>query len=345
MLHIILLILKITGILLLCILGILLLAFCCVLFVPLRYRIEVLREEGEGKPPFSVRIRITWLLHLINVFLCYPAEVYVRARIFLFTVFRIPEKEKKGKKTGKQKDKDDRTDGGREGTAGPEGAQTGGKDEDAGNAERDALAATKTEGDRQTTPAGPEAAEDAAAVEAQADGAAQSREPSGLIGRWIGKLRELIDKLREIFRKIRTAVENIQYTIRHFCDKIKSALDNIQYYREVVESEAFHHSWLLCRKQAGALLREIKPDRFEAELVIGTEDPAVTGEFLAVCGMLYTFMGQNVRIVGDFERAHVEGYVYMKGAVHVFPFLCAAVKVYWNKDIRTLIKLFKKEAV
>ena len=61
--------------------------------------------------------------------------------------------------------------------------------------------------------------------------------------------------------------------------------------------------------------------------------------------MLYPLMGQNVRVLGDFERAHIEGYVYMKGRIHAFPFLCAAAKVYWNKDIRTLMKLFKKEAV
>lgn len=324
MLHIILLILKITGILLLCILGILLLAVCCVLFVPLRYRIEVSREEGEGKPPVNVRVKITWLLHLINILLCYPADVYVRVRIFLFTVFRMPKKEKKGKKSE---------------------TQIGEKDEDAVKTENGVLAPAKAEGAEQTLQAGSETAEDAASAEAEKDGTAQDQEASGLIGSWVRKIQEFLHKINAVLQKIKTAVENIQYTIRHFCDKIKAVLDTIQYYREVMESEAFNHSLSLCRKQVGALFKEIKPDRFEADLVVGAEDPAATGEILAVCGMLYPFMGQNVRIVGDFERAHIEGYVSVKGAIHVFPFLCAAVKVYFNKDIRTLIKLFKKEAV
>ena len=69
-----LLILKIIGIILICILGMVLFAVLCALFVPLRYQIEVMREEGEGKPPVVVRVKVTWLLHLINVLLRYPAD-------------------------------------------------------------------------------------------------------------------------------------------------------------------------------------------------------------------------------------------------------------------------------
>ena len=99
MLHIILLILKITGIILLCILGVILLAVCCMLFVPVRYRIEICREEGEDKPPLEVKAKITWLLNLANVLLCYPADVYVRVRLIVFTLFKIPETEKKRNRT------------------------------------------------------------------------------------------------------------------------------------------------------------------------------------------------------------------------------------------------------
>ena len=98
MLHIVLLILKIIGIILSAILGVVFLAVCCALFVPVRYRIEVSREEGGGNPPFIARAKITWLFHLVNIHLCYPADVYVRVRLFLFTLFRIPEKEKRRKK-------------------------------------------------------------------------------------------------------------------------------------------------------------------------------------------------------------------------------------------------------
>ena len=110
-------------------------------------------------------------------------------------------------------------------------------------------------------------------------------------------------------------------------------------------SDEFGRSFALCREQAGVVLKELKPDRVEVDLVFGTGDPASTGEVLAVCGMLYPVFGPKVRIAGDFERAHLEGYVFIKGKIRAFTFLRVAWKLYRNKDIRTLIKLFKKEAV
>ena len=86
MLHILLLILKIIGILLLCILGMLVLGVVCVLFVPVRYRIEVVRNEGDGEPPFGATVKITWLLHFVNVVVRFTGNLSVRARLLFFLV-------------------------------------------------------------------------------------------------------------------------------------------------------------------------------------------------------------------------------------------------------------------
>jgi hypothetical protein len=94
--------------------GLVLLAVFCVLFVPIRYRIFLAREEGEDKPPLVVRAKVTWLFHLLNVRIRYPLErQYVRARIFLFTVFSVPEKEKKASRKNQvsgSKEKEKKTD-------------------------------------------------------------------------------------------------------------------------------------------------------------------------------------------------------------------------------------------
>ncbi len=327
MLHIILLILKIIGIILLCILGIVLFAVCCALFVPVRYRVEVLREEGEGKPPAVVRAKITWLMHLVNISLCYPADVYVRARIFLFTLFRLPEAEKQ-KETGRQEKKQEEKDTGQ---AGPKTEETS----------SEAVTACPDGGADDKTKAG-EPEENIPEVNGSDK---TGQEDSGIINKIIRKIHDFIDKIKQAVIKMKAAFENIQYTIRHLCDKIKSMSDTIQYYREVIESEPFRQSWILCRKQAGSILKGLKPDRFEAELVVGTKDPATTGEILAIYGMLYPFIGQHVQVTGDFEKAHIEGWVYIKGKVRAITFLRAAVRVYMNKNFRALIRLLKKEAV
>lgn len=362
MLHIVLLILKIIGIILSVILGVVLLAVCCALFVPVRYRIEVSREEGEGNPPFIARAKITWLFHLVNIHLCYPADVYVRVRLFLFTLFRIPEKEKRRKKTdGKKRSRRKKagdetppqTTQAEEETAHEPESSTAGKESlssGAGSLEETATVQEQTKTGTvalEEAVAGPEnvTAMDTSDTEPSPEAAESGQEASGFFGRIRQKIRRLLDKIKAFWEKLKTAFQNIRYTIRHMCDKIKTASDTIQYYREVLLSDEFGRSFALCREQAGVVLKELKPDRVEVDLVVGTGDPASTGEVLAVCGMLYPVFGPKVRIAGDFERAHLEGYVFIKGKIRAFTFLRVAWKLYRNKDIRTLIKLFKKEAV
>ena len=359
-----LLILKIIGIILSVILGVVLLAVCCALFVPVRYRIEVSREEGEGNPPLIARAKITWLFHLVNIHLCYPADVYVRVRLFLFTLFRIPEKEKRRKKTDGKKRRRRKKAGDEtppqttqteEETAREPESSTAGKESlssGAGSLEETATVQeqTKTQagtGALEEAVAGPEnvTATDTSDTEPSPEAAESGQEASGFFGRIRQKICRLLDKIKAFWEKLKTAFQNIRYTIRHMCDKIKTASDTIQYYREVLLSDEFGRSFALCREQAGVVLKELKPDRVEVDLVVGTGDPASTGEVLAVCGMLYPVFGPKVRIAGDFERAHLEGYVFIKGKIRAFTFLRVAWKLYRNKDIRTLIKLFKKEAV
>jgi len=87
MVSILLTILKILGISLSVILGILVVLLLLVLFVPVRYRFSGSRRaEGEG--PFSFQVKVTWLLHLINVAFSYPDAPYLKVRIACITLFR-----------------------------------------------------------------------------------------------------------------------------------------------------------------------------------------------------------------------------------------------------------------
>ena len=321
MLHITLLILKIIGIVLLCVVGILLLTIVCVLFVPVRYRIRLAREEGEDKPPVVVYVKVIWLLHLVNVLVRYPAEPVVRIRILIFTLFRIPQKEKKpGKRTDKGKKKK-RTD----------------ETEQAISEER------KVPESSVITTEGKLAEGNGEDFGQRSLNLEESREKEFLFR----KIRQIFIKIKQIVKKIKSFFKNIQYTIRRFCDKIKNVSDNIQYYREALESAPFRQSAELCKKELGWVLKKLKPDRFEADFIVGMEDPATTGEILAICGMLYPLIGQYVRVVGDFDcgKTHVEGQLYIRGRVKMITFLRTVVRIYFNKDIKKLIKLLKKEDV
>lgn len=353
MLHIILLILKIIGIVLLSILGIIILAILGVLFVPVRYRIRVTRVEGEGQPPVTAYVKVTWLLHIVNILVRYPAEVIVRARVLIFTLFRIPEKEKKekkkkrAKKEKKIKEKKEKKKNREEENVKPEET-----DENIDNQEFDPETMILETQDVQVLPEERETSTVSTVTEPyvafMGDEEIESEpEESEEKKSLFDKIEKILSKIKQIIEKIKALLENIQYTIRKFCDKIKAVLDNIQYYREVLESDPFRQSLQMCKGELGWVLKRLKPDKFEADLIVGMENPATTGEILAICGMLYPLIGQHVRISGDFEceKTRVEGRLYIRGRIRMFTFLRIVIRLYFNKDIKKLIKLLKKEAV
>lgn len=347
MLHILLLILKIIGIVLLCILGVLILGIVCALFVPVRYRIEAVRKEGEEEPPVAVTVKITWLLHFVNVLVRFAGELSVRARFMFIPVFRLPKREKgggraetrkPGQKKGRKKRKKEKTPENTEGEMDTEPSGNGGTG-DSAEEERN-IEETKTA--EKTIFFGSVKGDEK--EDAQKAGREKTEEPEKSPTLW-DKLRAIPKILGSIFAKIKSIFENIQYTIQNICDKIKSVSDTIEYYRTVIEGEPFRHSFALCKKELRSIAKSLKPTRFEAALVVGMDDPAATGEILAVCGMLYPILGPKVNVAGDFERKRLEGRVYIRGKLRLFTFIRAAVRVYFNKDIRKLYGLLKKEAV
>lgn len=365
----------------LCILGILLFTILCVLFVPVRYRIELNREEGDGKPPVIVRAKITWLWHLVNILIRYPAEkMYVRVRIFCFILFRIPEKTKR---KSEHKKRSGEADSGRDnqetaqnsamvnkdqsGSPAVKGQETKqiSKEEKAQETKQDTKQETKPATKQETKPeSNQEIHQDTnetaksqkikkesqnhnvptVTIQAQRKEEPQENQPKEKLS-WRKKLGRILTGIKNIFCKIIGLFQNIQYTIRHFCDRMKSILNKIEYYREIIASDIFKQSFQLCRDELVSILKTLKPQKSEADLVVGMDDPATTGEILAIWGMLYPLIGEHVNITGDFERNRIEGHVFIKGKIKVITFIKAAIRIYFNKDIKKLIKLLKKEAV
>lgn len=340
MLHIILLILKIIGIILLCILGILLLAILCVLFVPVRYRIELERKEGEGEPPFTVHARITWLMHIVNVRIRYPSDkAYVRVRLFLFTLLRVPDG--KERQAGHKK----RPPGKREDKTAPDGSQ---RQPEAIKAEPEADPADTGDAPMHPDPTPSSKKEEGKPIPTvtirarneEAILAERSEEKTS----FREKLSGIAAKCKNFFHKIKDLIQNIEYTIRNICDKIKSVSDQIGYYREVIADDAFQSSFRLCKGELASIVKSLKPQKLKVNLTIGMDDPAATGEILAFYGMLYPVIGEYVNITGDFDRKRIEGCALIKGRIRAFTFVKTAIRIYFNKDIKKLIKLFKKEA-
>ena len=312
MLHILFIILKIIGIILLAAIAFILLAVLFVLFVPVRYQVSIERTEEDGAPPISVQGSVFWLLHLINVRFHYPEKPMLRARIALRTIFVYPQ-ESTDSATSKKRKKKKTT---------------------VSEASRDKSPSIAADPGR--LPAGQEQQN-----QAETDGEEQTGQKKSILQ----KLRSFVERIIEFWNRLKQILSNIQYTIRRLCDKIKDILHNIQYYKEVFESDVFQQSFALCRGELGYALRHLKPTKLKADWIIGTGDPVLNSDILAVYGVCYPLVGQNVRIVADYDAKHIEGTALIKGRIRLFALVRGAWRIYFNKNIRTLIRLLKKEAV
>ena len=324
MLHILLLILKIIGIILGSLLGLILLCLILALFVPVRYRAEAGRTEGEGNPPVEVSAKITWLLHFINIRLEYSTEFRLRVRVFLFTLFCLPEKQKKetkekNSKKNEKKDYNEKTVKKQSNVENQEAEKPEVKNQEVVKQEPvKAKAESKTEETFKT------------------ETVSEPEKPPKI---------PVKERIVKGITKIYHILKNILYTITGICDKIKKIRKNIEYYVNVLQSDTFRKSFSLCKEELISIFSGIRPRKFQADLIIGMDDPASTAKILSYYGMLYPFIGGSVNITPDFDEKRVEGYVKLKGKITLITFIKAAVHIYFSKDIRKLLKLFKKEDV
>lgn len=84
MIHILLMILNITGVVLLVILGLIFTAVLLILFVPVRYRADV---SFNGRPDGEAAV--SWLLHLIRIQVSYHEHADVSGRVLWFKLFDV----------------------------------------------------------------------------------------------------------------------------------------------------------------------------------------------------------------------------------------------------------------
>lgn len=314
MLHLVLTVLKILGIIILILVGVLLLAAVSLLFVPIRYRVEGKKEDGE----LWVKVKLSWLFRLVRAWGVYPEPGRTIVKVLFFTVFDSDAAPKE-KKTKKKLAQNSRRDG-KKTKPEPENK----KAESAGA--KPTLSGNEGENRQETAEGGTES------TQKKTEPVGDEIKTSGIFS----KIKALFEKIKQIFR-------NISYTIRRLCDKIKMICSNIAYYKEVFSEEETKKVLHLCKEQFQKVWKHIKPQKFKAELHFGTGEPDTTGSILAVHGILYPYLGNNVTIVPDFENRILEGTVFAKGRLTVWTLLSVALKIYFDKNIRYFYKRLKRE--
>lgn len=154
--------------------------------------------------------------------------------------------------------------------------------------------------------------------------------------------KSLFEKLYIIFGKFMQFIENIQYTFHKLCDTIVKIRDNLNYYLDLLQKQSTTRAIGTCKTQLMRIAKSLSPQKFQVNLHLGFEDPAVLGEILAVWGMLYPFHQGRIDIVPEFGQTILEGDILLKGKISLFVYLKVALILFFDKNIKQLIKQIKR---
>ena len=303
--NVFLLVLKILGLTILGILGLLLLIILLLLFVPVRYRINA-EKHGED---IKASVRVTWLLHFICIKVDYYKELFYRLKVFLFTI-KKSDNLKKPKKTDNIKAE----------------AKESASNKITDNAAEEELKEIEIKPYSVSKEMNEETTDEEQSEEELID-----EEP------------KLLTKIRIILEKIIDFIFNIEEKIVKITDKAKEAYENIDYYIDAVNDERNKATISLVISKLSIVLKNIKPKKISGSIKYGSTDPYDMGKVMTIYSILFPLIHDKIQMVPDYENDIMDGDIYIKGRITLAVVVYALIKVYFNKDFRRMIKIFKRE--
>lgn len=127
-------------------------------------------------------------------------------------------------------------------------------------------------------------------------------------------LKKCYNKCKSLFQKIGAIIEKMETIGDLFSDEdIIGAVKRIKDYGI----------------NGGKLLL---PQRLNAEITFGFEDPYYTGRVLAWAALLIPIYGEHLDITPDFEQQILKGHIKIKGSIRRYRILLLLWKIYKDKD-------------
>lgn len=323
MIHIILLILKILGCIILGILALILAAVLIVLFVPFKYELSA---AYDGAPEAGGKL--SWLFGALKVRGSFKdKKIRARASILWFRIFSMGEDEEKAADTVQ------------EAAADAEEAVKA-ETEDILSAPED-IFEEETIGSREAVPPEEEATESSSAGELPAADAEPEEEKKPEIKPEAlpepDKTPEKVKKVKQK-KKTKQKKEGKLSALRKQYDKLVHTKDMAERFWNADFTQG---SIAFAKKAAASLLRHVLPKKAAGHIRFGFDKPADTGKILGYASMLYAWYGDFLTLQPDFDRAVLEGNIDIRGSIRLYIFLYWGLRGLLNKDLRKLIKFIK----
>lgn len=124
--------------------------------------------------------------------------------------------------------------------------------------------------------------------------------------------------------------------------KIKKKVHSVQDLVDILRSDAGKAFICIVKENVIHLWKQIHPRRMRGKVIFGTGDPCSTGELLGVLALFYSWYGNGVQIIPDFEQKRIEGNVSFRGRIRMITLICIAWRIIKNKDGRKLLHEWEK---
>lgn len=313
MIHILFLILKIIGWILLFLLAILLLLILTILFYPVKYRFSA---KGENTLDTLVADgKVSWLFHLISGSASYEhGELKWKLRLAW-------------KKFDSSKEEQNETS---EKSVVPEPL------------EKETLEDEKKSEIKDNPPEKDVKIEKASEKEPKIEKGSKIEKEPGIEKESGTEKTKVREERRSENVQTESKLKKIKYTFQKLCGTIKKAGEKKEFLTAFLTYEKHQRAFKAVKKELCHLLHVLKPKKLQANVTFGFSDPSWTGYMLAFLGSIYGLIGEYVQIQPDFEERKLEGNASAEGKIRVIYFAVPAWKLFWNKDVKITYKHIRK---
>lgn len=335
MLHIILLILKVAGIILLILLGLILAIFLTVTLVPLRYK-----GQGSyyGKPEGG--IKITWLLHIISVAVSYKEELAVTVRLFGIRILKDRLEEPLEEALDEAEEAVEQMAGKieegipslvREGIDYTDEPMVSVQEvkpppEDPKTKQQENRGDGKDGGDDRVD-----------SVEEQPQAERKQTRSLNIPPQNNSSRKRILERL---WGKLKTVFHRLAAFVKRMIASLKKAKSARQEFMTFITDAENKNTFHLMVRQAKVLMRHVLPRKLTGRITFGFEDPYVTGQILTGAALFYPLYQNKFSVLPVFDRKIIEGEIAFRGRIRLGVFLMAGIKILLNRNFRAQLKKF-----
>lgn len=326
MLHVLLLILKMTGIVIACILGLVILIVAAVLFVPVRYKADA---DYHGK--FKAHAKMSWL-GILRVLVSYDEELAIKAKALFITIYSNDDnKEKSSKHKKSEKKKLKQPEEKNIFSVNDEEAKKLTENEEKPQIKM-AEAVSDTKEDTQAVKNNVEDIKESAESlkETVSEDESGDTQKKSFFDKVKDKCFVIYTKIKEIIKLIKDTVKKVSGA----ADRLKEKVSKAKEFVTDEDNKALFHFLV---EQLKALVKVIRPKKYRINARLGFEDPATMGKVLAYISIFYGMSGVDLSLEPVFGENIKEGSIFLKGNIRIFSVLVIALRVYRNEQFKKFI--------